>query len=73
MPTAGNETTRVATQRAPTQRIGGDEDWGPRCRWRPAWANSWKLTEPVGLKPPLTVAASETEMPTTPPAEALVI
>ena len=31
--------------------------------------NRLKVTVPVGLKPPLTVAVSEMEVPTTPPAE----
>ena len=32
-------------------------------------ANRWKVTVPVGVNPPLTVAVSEMEVPTAPPAE----
>ena len=35
-------------------------------------ANSSKVTVPVGLKPPLTVAVSQMEVPTGPPAEGVV-
>ena len=34
--------------------------------------NRLKVTVPVGLKPPLTVAVSEMETPTGPPAEGVV-
>ena len=34
--------------------------------------NRLKVTVPVGLKPPLTVAVSEMDTPTTPPAEGVV-
>src|SRR5262249_44908515 len=33
---------------------------------------SWKVTVPVGLEPPLTVAVSKTAVPTGPPAEGWV-
>ena len=31
-------------------------------------ANRWKVTVPVGVNPPLTVAVSEMDVPTAPPA-----
>ena len=34
--------------------------------------NRLKVTVPVGLRPPVTVAVSEMEVPTTPPAEGVV-
>ena len=37
-----------------------------------AGANRWKVTVPVGVNPPLTVAVSEMEVPTGPPAEGVV-
>ena len=37
-----------------------------------AGANSWKVTVPVGLKPPLTDAVSLTDVPIGPPADAVV-
>ena len=37
-----------------------------------AGGNSLKVTVPVGLKPPLTVAVSEMDVPTGPPAEGVV-
>ena len=35
-------------------------------------ANRWKVTVPVGLTPPVTVAVSEMEVPTGPPADGVV-
>ncbi len=35
--------------------------------------NSLKVTVPVGLTPPLIVAVSKIEVPTTPPAEGVVV
>ena len=50
----------------------GEVKPGSRCRSRSVGGNRLKVTVPVGLNPPLTVAVSEMDVPTGPPADGVV-
>ena len=73
MPTAAGVKGGAEWALPPLSGLFGEVKTGAQHRWcPPARSNSWKVTVPVGLKPPLTDAVSLTDVPIGPPADAVV-
>ena len=56
----------------PLSGLLGEVKTGVPAQVASAGGNSSKVTVPVGMKPPVTVAVSEMDVPTGPPAEGVV-
>ena len=73
MPTAAvGKEPEVAVRGVPLSALV-ETKTGVRGAGRVPGGNSWKVTVPVGVTPPATVAVSKIDVPTGPPAEGAVV